>query len=354
MIKRPGKTWASGKRDFARNRRRRRHPQGFTLVELLVVMAIVGMLVALLLPAVQAARETARIAKCKNNLRQMGIAFLNHHSVHGHLPTGGWGYSWIGEPDAGYGKDQPGGWPYNILAYTEEESLRDTGRGGADRFKDPMNAERQASFLLLLSRPLPMFNCPSKRPSELWPFAYDPGNSFLAINAFKCGYSNRCHVARSDYRVNSGNKSPNDQRGPAITQNPETYSWSYAVPGTANGISYQRSLVRCAQISDGTAKTAMIGEKYLNTDRYYDGLDSADDQCVFTGHDRDNAGFTANGDEPMLPQRDRSGRSLGFYFGGPHVNGFNMVFCDGSVRQIEYEIDSDIWRLFGGRDDESS
>jgi prepilin-type processing-associated H-X9-DG protein len=278
---------------------------------------------------------------------------LNHNTSRGHLPTGGWGYRWIGEPDGGYGKDQPGGWAYNILAYIEEQSLRDIGRGGADRFKDPMNAHRQDAFLLLLSKPLPIFNCPSKRPSELWPFASDPGNPFLATNAFKCSYSNRCHVARSDYRVNSGNKSPNDQTGPSITQRPETYSWAFAAPGMANGTCYQRSMVRIAQISDGTAKTAMIGEKYLNTDRYFDGLDSADDQCVFTGHDRDNAGYTANHKEPMPPQRDRPGVSLSFYFGGPHASGFNMAYCDGSVRQIEYMVDRDVWRRTGGRDDDA-
>jgi prepilin-type processing-associated H-X9-DG protein len=236
----------------------------------------------------------------------------------------------------------------------EEESLRDIGRGGADRFKDPLNAARQSAFLLLLSKPLPVFNCPSKRPSVLWPFAFDPGNSLLANNAFKCSYSNACHVARSDYRVNSGNKAAKDQTGPAITQNPEAYSWTFAVSGTANGICYQRSLVRMAQISDGTAKTAMIGEKYLNPDRYFDGVDSADDQCVFTGHDRDNAGYTANHKEPMPPQQDQPRLSLSFYFGGPHAAGVNMVFCDGSVHAIAYDIDTNVWRRFGGRDEEAS
>jgi prepilin-type N-terminal cleavage/methylation domain-containing protein len=102
---------------------------GFTLVEVLVVIAIVGVLVAILLPAVQMARESARRSSCANNLKQLGVAVLLHEHSHGTLPTGGWGPDWVGDPRAGFGPKQPGGWIYNILPYLEQQNLHDLGKG---------------------------------------------------------------------------------------------------------------------------------------------------------------------------------------------------------------------------------
>src|SRR4051812_8983800 len=97
--------------------------RGFTLVELLVVIAIIGILVALLLPAIQAAREAARRSGCSNNLKNLGLAVLNHHDVMKHYPVNmGASIS----PNEAPGKEQPGvGWIVQILPQMEEQPLFD-------------------------------------------------------------------------------------------------------------------------------------------------------------------------------------------------------------------------------------
>ena len=102
---------------------------GFSLLELLVVIAIIGLLIQMLLPAVQSAREAARNLNCKNNLRQLAMAALNHESTHGHFPSGGWGRLWTGDPDRGIGAKQPGSWCYQLLPYVEQQDLYNWGAG---------------------------------------------------------------------------------------------------------------------------------------------------------------------------------------------------------------------------------
>ena len=100
---------------------------GFSLVELLVAITIIGILIALLLPAVQAARESARRMQCGNNLKQLALAALSHESAFKFFPTGGWNKYWLGHPDRGFDKRQPGGWVYNVLPFIEQQSLHDLG-----------------------------------------------------------------------------------------------------------------------------------------------------------------------------------------------------------------------------------
>ena len=113
----PNRFWLCGQRA--------RHARfAFTLVELLVVIAIIGVLIALLLPAVQAAREAARRSQCQNHLKQIGLACQLHVDSLKHYPSNGWGYRWMGDPDRGFGEEQPGGWIYSVTPFLEQGSVQ--------------------------------------------------------------------------------------------------------------------------------------------------------------------------------------------------------------------------------------
>ncbi len=163
--------------------------RGFTLVELLVVMAIIGILIALLLPAVQAAREAGRRTRCGNHLHQMAIAWHLHHDLYHFYPTGGWGWGWVGDPKLGFTEQQPGGWLFNSLPFMELGNVRDLARGSQD----------PADIAKILPVTFPLLNCPSRRPVQVYPTSYGHNNA---------DYVPR--VARSDYAANAGDQPRNE------------------------------------------------------------------------------------------------------------------------------------------------
>ncbi len=134
----------------------KRQRDGFTLIELLVVITIIGMLVGLLLPAIQMAREAARRGVCSSNLKQLTTALTGHSQKLGYFPSGGWGSNCVGIPDLGVGPGQPGGWIYQILPYMDQVTMYEMGRGG-----------NSAKTALMISTPISALYCPSRRAPRL-------------------------------------------------------------------------------------------------------------------------------------------------------------------------------------------
>jgi prepilin-type processing-associated H-X9-DG protein len=291
-------------------------------VELLVVIAIIGILVGLLLPAVQSAREAARRLQCQNHLKQIGLASLNHLASQGHYPSNGWGWAWVGDPERAFGKNQPGGWIYNVLPYTEQQNLHDLPLAGSDK---------RALTAQMTQTPVPTFNCPTRRQSKAFT-AYFSGNPKNAFNA-----NDTPSHARSCYAINGGN----DATSFTGVNDPSAYdndlpSVNPLWRDTATGISFLRSEIKKAHVKDGSSNTYLAGEKYINADHYTDGQDGADNTSMYQGHDWDVMRW---GSPSNLPKQDRHGSTAWNIFGSAHSNGFNMVMCDGSVHSINYSID---------------
>ena len=253
---------------------------GFTVVELLVVIAIIGVLVALILPAIEMARESSRRTSCANNLRQQAIAVRLHEQAHQIFPTGGWN-GFLGDPDAGYGPKQPGGWIYNILSFLEQENLRRLGSGLKGQ-------EREKAMVSLMQSPIAVLYCPSRRLPRLYPYT---GSALKNAKAPE-------KVAKTDYVIN-------------------------------RIVSFEKSEVIMPDIQlrgKGASKTVLAGEKSLSSTSYDAG--GAGDTLVAYVGDSDDISRLPSGS----PINDKAG---GAGFGGPHIGGANIAYCDGSVRFVD-------------------
>ena len=305
----------------------------FTLVELLVVIAIIGILIALLLPAVQAAREAARRTQCINNLKQMGLAFQMHHDSHKFFPTGGWGWSWVGDPNEGFDTRQPGGWVFNVLPFMEQEAVWEIGIGSTNVAAD--NGLRTQKHI-------PVFTCPSRRQPLLLPQLGGITIFNSTITAPTGGL-----VAKTDYSANCGDQNRNENGGgPAWSTGP--YPAPPATPTLENVISFQCSKVTIAEVLDGTSQTVCVGEKYLNVLNWRNGSDAADNENMYTGYNNDV--FRSSNVIYWPPRRDSAAINL-FIYGSAHHGSYNVVFCDGSSKPISYNISDTVYAKLGNRKD---
>ncbi|MDO4570357.1 MAG: DUF1559 domain-containing protein [Planctomycetia bacterium] len=282
--------------------------RGFTLVELLVVIAIIGMLVGLLLPAVQQAREAARILQCNNNIGQLSKAVQVHTSAYaGRYPSGGKGCLYIGDVDRGTDCNQNGGWIYNILPYIEQTALRN------------------ASLETRLTTALPVCYCPSQRETRLW------ATKKRAVQGTGVSPGNHAGVSlsgKSDYAANCG--TVNNVEGKTETEYNE-----------GGGIVFKQSMVYDTDISDGASNTFLIGERSLAPDVYLKMADRGDDDdCFLGGQNYDTLRCYAGG-TAIVQSRMGWSNNLNT-FGSVHTGSFYVGFCDTHVAPISYTTDKTV------------
>lgn len=301
--------------------------RAFTVIEVLVAISVIGVLLALILPAVLAVREAARRTQCRNNIKQLALAATQHESIHGFLPSNGWGYLWYGEPGRGVGRRQPGGWIWTLLPHLEQDGLWDEAAGLA-------GSARRLALGRVAQSPLAVVTCPTRRTIGL--SAHNPILFPRNADWFP-------DVATTDYAINEGDWISDTREGPASLAEGDNAAYLWPDMSLANGVSFLRSEVRTSMIRDGQTQTYLLGEKYVSRGGNQTGHDFGNDQAAISGVDIDINRWTTDPPRPdgvaANPRR----------FGSAHAAVCNMSFCDGSVRAISYSIDAGVHQRLGTR-----
>ena len=308
------------------------HPHGFTLVELLVVIAIIGTLVGLLLPAVQAARESARRSTCSNNLKQITLALNTFHDGRQQFPTGV-----VGPSNLGSGYNQRITWMLQLLPFVEEAGLHSS-------LAPRISPQASASYTIANLKSVASYTCPSDtalgtKQVNPWQAGFLPRSNYVGCFSPDAGMVSK----DADFTLHSGaGKSASDLRS----------LFNYNVTR------------RMKNVTDGLSKTVAVSESIAGTP------DSADTRGVWWdpwGAQYSHA-RTANSSVPdaiwhavagspsnlcvSTPAAPCNGvasewANLIFSARSKHSGGVNAGMADGAVLFISDNVSTTVWQALG-------
>jgi len=296
--------------------------RAFTLVELLVVIATIGVLIALLLPAVQQARQAAKRAACANNLHQIGLAMMNYVDVHQTYPSG-----YVRPFDAERRRSFGGAWGGMLLPMIEQSSHYDR----LSPFFEGVHVESAPSELCQAR--IATWKCPADANAGLTSYTNvvkgDPIDPKYPRGEYWKKYVGIPFASRSSYAANYGT-SPPDDTGRA-----------------SNGIFWANSAVKPNDLLDGTATTFLVSERAFRK-----GVTT----WVAVSYDEDQAGAIF---DETIPRTYHSSERLvlgsahvppnpkgpdDVAFSSVHVDGVNVLFADGHVQFVSDLIDASLWK----------
>jgi prepilin-type N-terminal cleavage/methylation domain-containing protein len=313
-------------------------PRGFTLVELLVVIAIIGILVGLLLPAVQKVREAASKTRCTNNLKQIGIALHSYHDTNGTCPAGYIDNNTdpTSTPDNDLG---PGwGWASFLLRHLEQSNVQ-----SQIDFTKPVGTGVNAQ---VSQQPIKLFQCPSDPIQQAFP-VYDstltnPIATVAHSNYVGCnGWPECFNNAGGDFQGGIGND-----------------GLAGGVGRAARGVFYRNSQTRFAEVTDGLSFTIFVGERSANhspstwtgavaggrcpawmaTDPYTQ-PNSPPPGPAYDNADFGEALVLAHGNATHVPSADIPLFDPDTFYSMHFPKGGNFLFGDGAVRFLTSAID---------------
>ena len=297
--------------------------RGFTLVELLVAIAIIGILIGILLPAVQQVRESARRTQCLNNLRQIGLAVQNYESAHKQIPPSRAADGFLT-------------WPVLLMPFLEFNHL-------FQQFDTKAQYSVQDPSIVVEG--MQVMICPSRRTGI--PISLGETNGSLS-------------GAVGDYAGNAGSDAHLAESVWALFENEVDGVFNSGFLRDNRVVNFRltgpvRGRYGFGDVTDGLSNTLFVGEKFVSPDRLGEPGGNGDG-CIYNGDEPSTFMRLAGGDFLRLASSPNDGTVVGDFpiFGSAHPGTVGFVFGDGSTHSLEVNIDGDVLAKLSARNDGQS